>query len=228
MSGEWIFAAADADPFFYDSDIREELEEDYRVYWRTLRYSAMIERLEGRPNYEKEVRLKLLMPDQYKFHRRMATNFLSGTRRVQSTRDSVTLNYFSNSTLTSASTTMPITDAYNTHHSAVMNNALHAANVNHHLLEHPMRKQLRQILKSRQKALKKRSRQRQQLHSTAPSTASNTEETTYAAGSNVAFIEVATTDSIPKVVIFQDMPPRIELNLSLSEAAIIDVYDWGY
>ena len=193
LNGEWIFAAADADPFFYDSDIREEPEDDYRVYWRTLRYSAMIERLEGRPNYEKEERLKLLMPDQYKFHRRMTTNFLSGTTRVQSTRDSVALNYFSNSTLTTASTTMPITDAYNTHHSAVMNNALHAANVNHHLLEHPMRKELWRILKCRQKALKKRSlqQQQQQLHSTAPSTASNTEETTYAAGSNVAFIEVA-------------------------------------
>jgi hypothetical protein len=87
---------------------------------------------------------------------------------------------------------MPITDAYNTHHSAVMNNTLHAANINHHLLEHPMRKELRRILKGRQKALKKRSlqQQQQQLHSTAPSTASNTEETTYAAGSNVAFIEV--------------------------------------
>ena len=192
LNGEWIFAAAEADPFFYDSDSREE-PEDYRVYWRSLRYSAMIERLEGRPNYEKEVRLKLLMPDQYKFHRRMATNFLSGTRRVHFARDSVALNYFSNSTLTSASTTMPITDAYNTtHHSAVMNNALHAANVNHHLLEHPMRKQLRRILKCRQKALKKRSRQLQQLHSTALSTANNTEETTYAEGSNVAFIEVAT------------------------------------
>jgi hypothetical protein len=67
-----------------------------------------------------------------------------------------------------------------------MNNALHAANVNHHLLEHPMRKQLWRILKCRQKALKRRSRQ-----STAPSSASNTEETTYAAGSNVAFIEEA-------------------------------------
>jgi hypothetical protein len=177
LNGEWIFAAAEADPFFYDSDSREE-PEDYRVYWRSLRYSAMIERLEGRPNYEKEVRLKLLMPDQYKFHRRMATKILSGTR-AHSTR------VISNSTVTT-STTMPVTDAYNTHHSAVMNNALHAANVNHHLLEHPMRKQLWRILKCRQKALKRRSRQ-----STAPSSASNTEETTYAAGSNVAFIEEA-------------------------------------
>ena len=147
INGDWIFAEAEADPYFYDSD--RHGYETYRVHWRSLRYNAMIERLEGRPNYGNEEWLKLLMPEQYKVHRCIIAPTLlqsSSSGILQSTKESVATN--NNSKSRPNSSTMPNTKNHDNAHRSAVNDTFHAAK-SHHLREHPMRHQLLQILKFR-------------------------------------------------------------------------------
>jgi hypothetical protein len=170
INGDWIFAEAEADPYFYDSDSHGY--EIHRVYWRSLRYNALIQRLEGRPNYGNEEWLKLLMPEQFKVHRSIIAPTLlqtSSTRILQSTKESaVATNNISKSR--SNSSTTPRAQIGENGHRSAENDKSHAAK-RHHLREHPMRLHLLRILKLRAKVEQRRRKQLMQYR--AQSAASN-------------------------------------------------------